>query len=184
MPLGQHQSEQKRGPRALSLAQLRVWGGAPGPWGRAGSGQASEGGAGWLLGSWWSPRGDPSALHVRRQVAAEYRRVHRTVSQPAVRDYVPFPWTTLVRVKAEYFCALAHYHAAVALCDSPGECPGPPVCVLAEAPAWRGSQPSLVPSRGRGRLPSIAAGLPWARGHVGALGRCAASGAGGAQEAG
>ncbi|XP_004400812.1 PREDICTED: rhophilin-1 [Odobenus rosmarus divergens] len=53
------------------------------------------------------------------QVAAEYRQVHRTMTQPPVRDYVPFPWTTLVHVKAEYFCALAHYHAAVALCDSP-----------------------------------------------------------------
>ncbi|XP_025727320.2 rhophilin-1 isoform X1 [Callorhinus ursinus] len=53
------------------------------------------------------------------QVAAEYRQVHQTMTQPPVRDYVPFPWTTLVHVKAEYFCALAHYHAAVALCDSP-----------------------------------------------------------------
>lgn len=60
-----------------------------------------------------------------RQVAAEYRLVHQTMAQPPVRDYVPFPWTALVHVKAEHFCALAHYHAAVALCDSPRECPGP-----------------------------------------------------------
>uniref|UniRef100_A0A8I3NLE6 Rhophilin Rho GTPase binding protein 1 n=1 Tax=Canis lupus familiaris TaxID=9615 RepID=A0A8I3NLE6_CANLF len=53
------------------------------------------------------------------QVAAEYRLVHQTMAQPPVRDYVPFPWTALVHVKAEHFCALAHYHAAVALCDSP-----------------------------------------------------------------
>ncbi|VCW68753.1 unnamed protein product, partial [Gulo gulo] len=53
------------------------------------------------------------------QVAAEYRQVHQTMTQPPVRDYVPFPWTTLAHVKAEYFRALAHYHAALALCDSP-----------------------------------------------------------------
>ncbi|XP_006045205.2 LOW QUALITY PROTEIN: rhophilin-1 [Bubalus bubalis] len=51
------------------------------------------------------------------QVAAEYRLVHRTMAQPPVRDYVPFPWTTLVHVKAEHFHALAHYHAALGLCD-------------------------------------------------------------------
>ncbi|XP_032704252.1 rhophilin-1 isoform X2 [Lontra canadensis] len=53
------------------------------------------------------------------QVAAEYRQVHQTMAQPPVRDYVPFPWTTLAHVKAEYFRALAHYHTAMALCDSP-----------------------------------------------------------------
>ncbi|KAI4581788.1 hypothetical protein MJG53_009313 [Ovis ammon polii x Ovis aries] len=51
------------------------------------------------------------------QVAAEYRLVHRTMVQPPVQDYVPFPWTTLVHVKAEHFHALAHYHAALGLCD-------------------------------------------------------------------
>ncbi|XP_058421038.1 rhophilin-1 isoform X5 [Diceros bicornis minor] len=53
------------------------------------------------------------------QVAAEYGLAHRTMTQPPVRDYVPFPWTTLVHVKAEHFRALAHYHAAMALCDGP-----------------------------------------------------------------
>ncbi|XP_044100776.1 rhophilin-1 isoform X4 [Neovison vison] len=53
------------------------------------------------------------------QVAAEYRQVHQAMAQPPVRDYVPFPWTTLAHVKEEYFRALAHYHAAMALCDSP-----------------------------------------------------------------
>uniref|UniRef100_A0A4W2C550 Rhophilin Rho GTPase binding protein 1 n=1 Tax=Bos indicus x Bos taurus TaxID=30522 RepID=A0A4W2C550_BOBOX len=51
------------------------------------------------------------------QVAAEYRLVHRTMAQPPVRGYVPFPWITLVHVKAEHFHALAHYHAALGLCD-------------------------------------------------------------------
>ncbi|XP_061027859.1 rhophilin-1 isoform X6 [Eubalaena glacialis] len=57
------------------------------------------------------------AQEAAQQVAAEYRLVHQTMTQPPVQDYVPFPWTTLVHVKAEYFRALAHYHAALALCD-------------------------------------------------------------------
>ncbi|XP_072805511.1 rhophilin-1 isoform X3 [Vicugna pacos] len=59
------------------------------------------------------------AQEAAQQVAAEYRLVHQTMAQPPVQDYVPFPWTTLVHVKAEYFRALAHYHAALALCDGP-----------------------------------------------------------------
>ncbi|XP_037022635.2 rhophilin-1 isoform X5 [Artibeus jamaicensis] len=51
------------------------------------------------------------------QVAAQYEQVHRTMARPPVQDYVPFAWTTLVHVKAEHFRALAHYHAATALCD-------------------------------------------------------------------
>lgn len=53
------------------------------------------------------------------QVAAEYEQVHRAMAQPPVRDYVPFAWTTLVIVKAEHFRALAHFHAATALCGGP-----------------------------------------------------------------
>ncbi|KAF6100917.1 rhophilin Rho GTPase binding protein 1 [Phyllostomus discolor] len=56
------------------------------------------------------------------QVASEYERAHGAMARPPVQDYVPFAWTTLVRVKAEHFGALAHYHAATALCDgSPAE---------------------------------------------------------------
>ncbi|XP_023579721.1 rhophilin-1 isoform X3 [Octodon degus] len=55
------------------------------------------------------------------QVAAEYRLVHRAMAQPPVQDYVPPSWTTLVHVKTEHFHALAHYHAAMALCDSSSE---------------------------------------------------------------
>ncbi|XP_059251270.1 rhophilin-1 isoform X6 [Mustela nigripes] len=72
-----------------------------------------------------SPEGPQDCLAQLRlaqeaaQVAAEYRQVHQTMAQPPVRDYVPFPWTTLAHVKEEYFRALAHYHAAMALCDSP-----------------------------------------------------------------
>lgn len=48
------------------------------------------------------------------------------MAQPPVRDYVPFAWTTLVIVKAEHFRALAHFHAATALCGGPRESPAPP----------------------------------------------------------
>ncbi|KAK1331834.1 hypothetical protein QTO34_007510 [Cnephaeus nilssonii] len=53
------------------------------------------------------------------QVAAEYEQVRRAMAQPPVRDYVPFAWTALVMVKAEHFRALAHFHAATALCGGP-----------------------------------------------------------------
>ncbi|XP_032465949.1 rhophilin-1 isoform X1 [Phocoena sinus] len=79
------------------------------------------------------------AQEAAQQVAAEYRLVHQTMAQPPVRDYVPFPWTTLVHVKAEYFRALAHYHAALALCD------GAPVAE-AELPALEQIFLGLPPS--------------------------------------
>ncbi|XP_073485525.1 rhophilin-1 [Aquarana catesbeiana] len=46
-----------------------------------------------------------------------YTLVYRTMMHPPVKDYVPFSWTTMVRVKAEHFKALSHYHAENALCD-------------------------------------------------------------------
>ncbi|CAH6791029.1 Rhpn1 [Phodopus roborovskii] len=51
------------------------------------------------------------------QVAAEYGLVHRAMAQPPVQDYLPASWTNLAHVKSEHFCALAHYHAAMALCE-------------------------------------------------------------------
>lgn len=92
------------------------------------------------------PQEAPRSCHLCRQVAAQYELVHQAMIQPPVCSYVPFPWTTLVHVKAKHFRSLAHYHAAVALCDSPRECPAPRACVPAEALVWRGSQPSLTPS--------------------------------------
>lgn len=51
------------------------------------------------------------------------------MAQPPVRDYVPASWTNLAHVKAEHFCALAHYHAAMALCESHCECVTARACV-------------------------------------------------------
>nr|DBA23891.1 TPA: hypothetical protein GDO54_011606 [Pyxicephalus adspersus] len=51
------------------------------------------------------------------QVEEVYTLVHRTMMHPPVKDYVPFSWTTMARVKAEHFSALSHYHTGNALCD-------------------------------------------------------------------
>ncbi|CDQ91852.1 unnamed protein product [Oncorhynchus mykiss] len=50
-------------------------------------------------------------------VSDVYSLVLQTMSQPLVKDYVPFSWASMVQVKAEHFRALSHYYAAVALCD-------------------------------------------------------------------
>lgn len=110
-----------------------------------------------------------------RQVAAEYELVHRTMAQPPVREYVPFAWTTLVHVKAESFCALAHYHVAVALCGGPRECPAPRATSLQRP--WPGLT-AFSHRSSRAGAPGFPAGLPRAPGRV------TAAGAGGAPEAG
>ncbi|XP_037105266.1 rhophilin-1 isoform X3 [Syngnathus acus] len=51
------------------------------------------------------------------QVSDVYLLARRAMSQPPMKDYVPFSWASLVQVKSEHFCALSHYFAAVALCD-------------------------------------------------------------------
>uniref|UniRef100_A0A673VKY0 Rhophilin Rho GTPase binding protein 1 n=1 Tax=Salmo trutta TaxID=8032 RepID=A0A673VKY0_SALTR len=51
------------------------------------------------------------------RVSDVYSLVLQTMSQPLVKDYVPFSWASMVQVKSEHFRALSHYYAAVALCD-------------------------------------------------------------------
>lgn len=46
-----------------------------------------------------------------------YLLVQQTMTQPLMKDYVPFSWVSMVQVKSEHFRALSHYYAAVALCD-------------------------------------------------------------------
>ncbi|XP_074842686.1 rhophilin-1 isoform X2 [Carettochelys insculpta] len=53
------------------------------------------------------------------RVEEVYSLVHQTMTQAHVKDYVPFSWATMVRVKSEHFKALSHYYAAAALCDCP-----------------------------------------------------------------
>uniref|UniRef100_A0A672IT54 Rhophilin, Rho GTPase binding protein 1 n=1 Tax=Salarias fasciatus TaxID=181472 RepID=A0A672IT54_SALFA len=51
------------------------------------------------------------------RVSDVYLLVQQTMTQPLMKDYVPFSWASMVQVKSEHFRALAHYYAAVALCD-------------------------------------------------------------------
>ncbi|XP_061738922.1 rhophilin-1 [Nerophis ophidion] len=51
------------------------------------------------------------------QVSDCYLSVQQAMSQPLMKDYVPFSWASVVHVKSEHFRALAHYFAAVALCQ-------------------------------------------------------------------
>uniref|UniRef100_A0A3P8ZB54 Uncharacterized protein n=1 Tax=Esox lucius TaxID=8010 RepID=A0A3P8ZB54_ESOLU len=56
------------------------------------------------------------------RVSDVYSLVLQTMTQPMVKDYVPFSWASMVQVKAEHFRALSHYYAAVALyCDEETE---------------------------------------------------------------
>ncbi|XP_078114439.1 rhophilin-1 isoform X2 [Sander vitreus] len=51
------------------------------------------------------------------RVSDVYMLVQQTMTQPLMKDYVPFSWASMVQVKSEHFRALSHYYAAVALCD-------------------------------------------------------------------
>ncbi|XP_041862379.1 rhophilin-1 [Melanotaenia boesemani] len=51
------------------------------------------------------------------RVSDVYFLVQQTMTQPLMKDYVPFSWASMVQVKSEHFRALSHYYAAVALCD-------------------------------------------------------------------
>ena len=46
-----------------------------------------------------------------------YSKVHRIISHPPVKDYVPFSWVSLTQVKREHYRALAHYYVAVGLLE-------------------------------------------------------------------
>ena len=50
-----------------------------------------------------------------------YNDVFKIISQPPVKDYVPFSWASLVHVKKEHYRALAHYYVAVGILDHKGE---------------------------------------------------------------
>uniref|UniRef100_G3NNX5 Rhophilin Rho GTPase binding protein 1 n=1 Tax=Gasterosteus aculeatus aculeatus TaxID=481459 RepID=G3NNX5_GASAC len=51
------------------------------------------------------------------RVSDVYLLVQQTMTQPLMKDYVPFSWASMVQVKSEHFRALSHYYAAAALCD-------------------------------------------------------------------
>ncbi|XP_041646624.1 rhophilin-1 isoform X2 [Cheilinus undulatus] len=61
-----------------------------------------------------------SQLHLAQEAARVsdvYLLVQQSMTQPLMKDYVPFSWASMVQVKSEHFRALSHYYAAVALCD-------------------------------------------------------------------
>ncbi|XP_008336763.1 rhophilin-1 isoform X2 [Cynoglossus semilaevis] len=51
------------------------------------------------------------------RVSDMYLLVQQAVTQPLMKDYVPFSWASMVQVKSEHFRALSHYYTAVTLCD-------------------------------------------------------------------
>uniref|UniRef100_A0A3P9GYI2 Rhophilin, Rho GTPase binding protein 1 n=1 Tax=Oryzias latipes TaxID=8090 RepID=A0A3P9GYI2_ORYLA len=51
------------------------------------------------------------------RVSDVYLLVQQTMTQPLMKDYVPFSWASMVQVKSEHFRALSHYYAAAALCE-------------------------------------------------------------------
>ncbi|KAM9762993.1 rhophilin-1 [Menidia menidia] len=51
------------------------------------------------------------------RVSDVYLLVLQTMTQPVMKDYVPFSWASMVQVKSEHFRALSHYYASAALCD-------------------------------------------------------------------
>ncbi|XP_013774990.1 rhophilin-2-B-like isoform X1 [Limulus polyphemus] len=55
------------------------------------------------------------------EVAAVYSQVHKLISAPEVKDYVPYSWISLILVKSEHYRALAHHFVAVGLLDHNGE---------------------------------------------------------------
>ncbi|CAN7992173.1 unnamed protein product [Ixodes hexagonus] len=55
------------------------------------------------------------------EVAEVYAQVHKLISIPPVKDYVPYSWISLILVKAEHYRALAHYYIAVGLLEHAGD---------------------------------------------------------------
>lgn len=53
------------------------------------------------------------------QVADVYGLVHDLISASTVKDYVPFSWVALARLKREYYTSLAHFHCASGLLARP-----------------------------------------------------------------
>uniref|UniRef100_A0A8C4YXS4 Rhophilin Rho GTPase binding protein 1 n=1 Tax=Gadus morhua TaxID=8049 RepID=A0A8C4YXS4_GADMO len=69
------------------------------------------------------------------QVSEVYSLALQTMSQPLVKDYVPFSWLSHRAGEGGALSALSHYYAAAALCDHSRESPPPfhpptPITVL------------------------------------------------------
>ncbi|XP_074036926.1 GTP-Rho-binding protein rhophilin isoform X4 [Leptinotarsa decemlineata] len=51
-----------------------------------------------------------------------YNDVHLLIANDAVRDFVPYSWTSLVQVKREYYTGLAHNHVAAGILHKEASC--------------------------------------------------------------
>lgn len=55
------------------------------------------------------------------EVAEVYCDVHKLISAPPVKDYVPYSWISLTLVKSEHYRAMAHHYVAVGFLDHTGD---------------------------------------------------------------
>ncbi|KRT86154.1 PDZ domain-containing protein [Oryctes borbonicus] len=52
------------------------------------------------------------------QLSECYSNVHKLITNPSVKDYVPYSWLALIQVKREFYAAMAHFYAAKGLLES------------------------------------------------------------------
>ncbi|XP_064124219.1 rhophilin-1 [Loxodonta africana] len=91
-----------------------------------------------------APHDGPAQLRLAQeaaQVAAEYGLVQQALAQSPAHDCMPRSWAALVQAKAEYFRALAHFHTAVALCESPSPAEGDLPMHEVFGPPWASKPP-------------------------------------------
>ncbi|CAH1779021.1 unnamed protein product [Owenia fusiformis] len=55
--------------------------------------------------------------HEAAMVSQMYEEAYKQMSQKPVKDYAPFPWTSMCQVKAQHFGAMSHYYAVTGLLD-------------------------------------------------------------------
>lgn len=49
------------------------------------------------------------------QLSECYSNVYKLITNPSVKDYVPYSWLALIQVKKEFYSAMAHFYAAKGL---------------------------------------------------------------------
>lgn len=80
----------------------------------------------------------PHPLCLLFQVGEVYQRLYEAMSQPPVKENIPYSWASLACVKAQHYGALAHYFTAILLIDH--QCKA----------AWAGREPGFLPLGGPG----------------------------------
>lgn len=69
-----------------------------------------------------------------------YQRLYEAMSQPPVKENIPYSWASLACVKAQHYGALAHYFTAILLIDHQCKAAwaGPGAWVSASGRPWAG----------------------------------------------